>query len=56
MALASRPPLTTVDPQLERLGQRAAELLLAAIDGRPSHGVETSPPRLVVRASTMGDG
>ncbi|MFP3713724.1 LacI family DNA-binding transcriptional regulator [Puerhibacterium sp. TATVAM-FAB25] len=56
MTMASRPPLTTVDPQLERLGQRAAELLLAAIDGRPSHGVEPSPPRLVVRASTMGDG
>ena len=55
MTLASRPPLTTVDPQLERLGQRSAELLLAAIDGRPSSGVELSPPRLVVRASTMGD-
>ncbi|MFE5342542.1 LacI family DNA-binding transcriptional regulator [Isoptericola sp. NPDC056578] len=55
MALASRPPLTTVDPQLDRLGQRAAELLLAAIDGRPAHGTELSPPRLVVRGSTAGD-
>ncbi|MFD6137415.1 LacI family DNA-binding transcriptional regulator [Isoptericola sp. NPDC060257] len=55
MALASRPPLTTVDPQLDRMGQRAAELLLAAIDGRPAHGTELSPPRLVVRGSTAGD-
>jgi len=56
MSLASRPPLTTVDMQLERLGQRAAELLIAAIEGNPSRGVELLAPRLVVRASTLGDG
>ncbi|MFE7504162.1 LacI family DNA-binding transcriptional regulator [Promicromonospora sp. NPDC057488] len=56
MSLASRPPLTTVDMQLERLGQRAAELLIAAIEGEPAHGVERLAPRLVVRASTLGDG
>lgn len=56
MSLASRPPLTTVDMQLERLGQRAAELLIAAIEGDPAHGVERLAPRLVVRASTLGDG
>jgi LacI family transcriptional regulator len=56
MSLASRPPLTTVDMQLERLGQRAAELLIAAIDGEPARGVERLAPRLVVRASTLGDG
>ncbi|PUB31937.1 LacI family transcriptional regulator [Promicromonospora sp. AC04] len=56
MSLASRPPLTTVDMRLERLGQRAAELLIAAIDGDPAHGVERLAPRLVVRASTLGDG
>ncbi|MCP2262710.1 LacI family DNA-binding transcriptional regulator [Promicromonospora thailandica] len=56
MSLASRPPLTTVDMQLERLGQRAAELLIAAIEGEPTHGVERLAPRLVVRASTLGDG
>ncbi|GGM29214.1 LacI family transcriptional regulator [Promicromonospora citrea] len=55
MSLASRPPLTTVDMQLELLGQRAAELLIAAIDGEPTHGVERLAPRLVVRASTLGD-
>lgn len=56
MSLASRPPLTTVDMQLERLGQRAAELLIAAIEGEPARGVEHLAPRLVVRASTLGDG
>jgi LacI family transcriptional regulator len=56
MSLASRPPLTTVDMQLERLGQRAAELLIAAIEGNPARGVERLAPRLVVRASTLGDG
>ncbi|WP_020018026.1 LacI family DNA-binding transcriptional regulator [Promicromonospora sukumoe] len=56
MSLASRPPLTTVDMQLERLGQRAAELLIAAIEGDPARGVERLAPRLVVRASTLGDG
>ncbi|MFI8524907.1 LacI family DNA-binding transcriptional regulator [Promicromonospora sukumoe] len=55
MSLASRPPMTTVDMQLERLGQRAAELLIAAIEGDPAHGVERLAPRLVVRASTLGD-
>lgn len=52
MALASRPPLTTVDLRLEHLGQRAAEMLLDAIDGRPHHGVELTGMELVPRAST----
>ncbi|MBA8792445.1 LacI family transcriptional regulator [Friedmanniella endophytica] len=52
MALASRPPLTTVDLRLEELGRRAAELLLDAIAGRPHHGRELMPMRLVPRAST----
>lgn len=56
MALASRPPLTTVDMRLETLGQRAAELLLARIDGDTGEpGVHLLAPRLVVRASTLGD-
>ncbi|GAB3752926.1 LacI family DNA-binding transcriptional regulator [Microlunatus parietis] len=52
MALASRPPLTTIDLRLEYLGQRAAELLLDAIDGRPHHGIELTGMELVPRAST----
>ncbi|MGW5363197.1 LacI family DNA-binding transcriptional regulator [Actinopolymorpha pittospori] len=55
MSLASRPPLTTLDPRLEDLGRRAAELLLDAIAGAPHQGVELVPPRLVVRESTTDD-
>jgi LacI family transcriptional regulator len=52
MALASRPPLTTIDLRLEDLGRRAAEQLLDAIAGRPHHGTEYIPMELVPRAST----
>jgi LacI family transcriptional regulator len=52
MALANRPALTTVDLELGELGRSAAQLLLAAIDGRPSHGIQVRPTRLVVREST----
>lgn len=54
MAEACRPPLTTVDLQLEDLGRRGAELLLDAIAGRPHPGVVSPAPRLVVRESTAG--
>jgi LacI family transcriptional regulator len=54
MALASRPPLTTVDLRLEALGRRGAELLLEAVAGRPQPGTTRVPPRLVVRESTVG--
>jgi LacI family transcriptional regulator len=54
MALASRPPLTTVDLQLEELGRCAARFLLDAIDGRPHPGVASLAPRLVIRESTIG--
>ena len=52
MALASRPPLTTVDLRLEELGRKAAGMLLDAIDGRPHTGSELMPMRLVTREST----
>lgn len=54
MALASRPPLTTVDMSLELIGQRAAERLLEAIADRPSAGVDRVSPTLVTRESTLG--
>jgi len=53
IALASRPPLTTVNLGLEALGRRAGELLLDAVAGRPSPGTTTMPTRLVVRESTL---
>ena len=54
MALASRPPLTTVDLRLEDLGRRAATLLLKAIAGEPQHGVLELPAQLITRESTLG--
>ncbi|WP_432525811.1 LacI family DNA-binding transcriptional regulator [Kineococcus mangrovi] len=53
IALASRPPLTTVNLGLEALGRRAGELLLQAVAGSPSPGTTTLPTRLVVRESTV---
>ncbi|BDZ52116.1 LacI family transcriptional regulator [Frondihabitans sucicola] len=53
MALASRPPLTTVNLRLEELGRLAGQALLELIaSGRPaSLAIE---PTLVIRASTIG--
>lgn len=52
MVNGARPSLTTIDMQFETMGRRAAERLFAAIEGQPSHGVETVEPRLIVRGST----
>lgn len=46
-----RPPLTTVDLDLERLGATAARLLFDALDGSRPSGVVRHPCRLVVRES-----
>jgi LacI family transcriptional regulator len=51
MALAARPPLTTVDMNLSEIGRLSALRLLDAIDGRPAPGIHTVPSRLVVRES-----
>jgi LacI family transcriptional regulator len=53
---ASRPPLTSVDLNLEAIGRRAGELLLAAIAGRPCAGVHELPCRLVIRESSAPAG
>jgi len=54
MTLASRPPLTSVDLQLEELGRHAAQLLLEAIAGRHHRGTVELPTRLIPRESTLG--
>ena len=54
MALASRPPLTTVDLALEELGRRTAQLLLDAIAGAGHPGLLEMPTRLITRESTLG--
>ncbi|RLP85682.1 MULTISPECIES: LacI family DNA-binding transcriptional regulator [unclassified Micromonospora] len=47
-----RPPLTTVDLNLEQLGAAAVNHLFAAMDGNAGSGVIRQPGRLVVREST----
>lgn len=48
----SRPPLTSVDMNLQELGRAAARALFAALDGAPRSGLEALPCRLVIRGST----
>ncbi|MER6562339.1 LacI family DNA-binding transcriptional regulator [Streptomyces sp. NPDC001027] len=52
MALACRPPLTTIDTDLAEIGRQAALRLLDAIGSAPEPGRHTVPCRLVVREST----
>jgi LacI family transcriptional regulator len=53
MAVACRPPLTTVDPDLTELGRVAARKLYDAIeDNRSEHGLQLLPCHLVIRQST----
>lgn len=48
----ARPPLTTIDMNLEQLGRVAAQRLFAAIGGTLGSGTEKFPPKLVTREST----
>jgi LacI family transcriptional regulator len=48
----SRPPLSTVDMNLKQIGNVAAQMLFAAIDGKPQPGNHTVSCRVVVRGST----
>lgn len=51
MATATRPPLTTIDMNIDLIGRIAAQLLLGAIDLSPTSGTTVVPARLVVRES-----
>lgn len=54
MVEGSRPPLTTVDPNLTKLGQLAANRLLTAIDGGElGSGLILRPCDLVLRQSSV---
>jgi LacI family transcriptional regulator len=48
----ARPPLTSVDMNLEEVGRAAARALFAALDGSPRSGIEELPCRVVIRGST----
>lgn len=49
----ARPPLTSIDMNLQDLGRTAATALFAALDGSPRTGIEALPCRLVIRGSTV---
>jgi LacI family transcriptional regulator len=51
-AAEGRPPLTTIDLNLQHIGAIAVSQLFAALDGERSSGVIRCPGRLVVREST----
>ena len=48
----ARPPLTSMDMNLEEIGRAAARALFAALDGSPRSGLEALPCRIVIRGST----
>ncbi|MFJ8113562.1 LacI family DNA-binding transcriptional regulator [Streptomyces sp. NPDC096132] len=52
LTTASRPPLTSVDMNLEQVGRAAAHALSGAIGGTRRSGVETVRCRVVIRGST----
>ena len=52
IATQARPPLSTMDMNLEAVGKKAAELLFAAIDGVRQPNVHSVRCRLVIRASS----
>ena len=52
LATHARPPLTSVDINLEHLGRVAAQRLFGAIDGTPRSGTEHIPGRVIPREST----
>lgn len=54
LSLAERPPLTSIDANLQHLGRAAAHALFDAIEGTPPEpGVTELPVRLVIRGSTI---
>jgi LacI family transcriptional regulator len=53
LSAETRPPLTTIDMNLEVLGRTAAQHLFAAIDGRATAGVHRMTCHLMIRDSTL---
>jgi LacI family transcriptional regulator len=51
MAEAARPPLTSVDMNLDALGREAGASLVEMMAGRALHGVRRLPCSLVIRDS-----
>lgn len=54
MVTAARPPLTSIDMNLQALGREAGERLLSMIAGERSCGIRRLPCTLVIRESSGG--
>ena len=54
MAVAARPPLTSIDMNLKALGREAGDRLIDMIAGKRASGVQRRPCSLVVRESSGG--
>jgi len=52
LTASSRPPLTSVDMNLEQVGRAAAHALFVAIGGARRSGIEAVRGRVVIREST----
>ena len=52
MAVAARPPLTSIDMNLKALGREAGDSLIEMIAGKRLGGVRRRPCSLVVRESS----
>ncbi len=53
VAKTARPPITSIDMNLTKLGRHAAARLVEAIEGHMVEGKEIISPRLIVRGSTV---
>ena len=54
MALAARPPLTSIDMNLKALGREAGDSLIDMIAGKQAERRQRRPCSLVVRESSGG--
>lgn len=52
-ACATRPPLTTVDMNIEQIGRHAGECLLALLSGELRSGIIRLPCSLIIRGSSV---
>ncbi|MGC0368857.1 LacI family DNA-binding transcriptional regulator [Microbacterium sp. SLBN-111] len=54
LAASARPPLTSIDANLQQLGRQAAQRIFDAIDGVDvGNGIHQLPVRLIIRGSTI---
>ena len=55
LALASRPPLTSIEMNLRTVGRLSADFIMSAISSKAQRGITTVPCSLVVRRSSADE-